>query len=180
MARLYLIADGAEIARRRPLLPPGQFVEVWPDLHERDHFWVGAESKAALDTAGAPIVARLSLDGAHVPIYYGPRLADVESLPREESLQARVLSTRGVAVAWITLEHAASEQERVPSPADPVFFLRRPGGGVAHAWRLFRQRAEAVDYVAAHFPDDDEALGWARTQPAETFDDLIARHGERE
>ena len=179
MGRIYLIRDAAEIARRRRLLPPDQLVEVWPDVEARDHFWVGEESKTALDAVGEPIVPGLSVDDRGVPIYYGPRLSDVDSLPREESVRARVLSTRGVAVAWITLDHAAGETAQTPSPTDPVFFLRRPRGAVTHAWRLFRERREAVDYMTAHFPADDEAMTWARTQPAEHFDDLLARFGER-
>jgi hypothetical protein len=179
MGRIYLIGDAADIARRRRLLPREQLVEVWPDMEERDRFWLGAESKAALDAAGAPIEALLSLDDRGVPIYYGPRLSDVDSLPEEASVRARVLSTRGVAVAWITLDHAAGETASSLTPTHPVFFLRRPGGDVLHAWRLFRRRAEAVEYVTAHFPADEDAMAWARTQPAECFDDLLAHFGER-
>ncbi len=126
MTRLYVLADGVEIASRRKLLA-GRLVEAWQDLFASDRFWVSEESKAALDSVGAPIKATLSLDAGCVPVYYGPRLVDVDSLPNEDSLKARVLSARGLAVAWITVGHHGERTAHAPdSPTDPIFFLRRP------------------------------------------------------
>ncbi|HET7876494.1 MAG TPA: hypothetical protein VFN71_13320 [Methylomirabilota bacterium] len=180
MARLYLVTDGAEIARRRTLVPPGNLVEAWPDLYVAGEFWVGETSKALLDEAGSPLPARLSLDGAAVPIYYGPRLRDVESLPGEESLQSRVLSAHGIAVAWITIDQFGDRTAYEPTgPADPVFYLRRPAGSAAHIWRLFRTRREAHAYMAEYYGKDPEAHEWAESLPAEGFEELLERHAER-
>ncbi|MBI2205624.1 MAG: hypothetical protein HYU41_17395 [Candidatus Rokubacteria bacterium] len=180
MARLYLVSDGAELARRRAKLGAGQFAEAWPDLFARDRFWIGEESKAVLDGGGPPLPAELSLDGARVPVYYGPRLADLDSLPREESVQTRVLSAHGVAAAWITLGRTGQRTTHTASsPEDPVFFLRRPRGAVSHVWRLFRTRAEARAFMAEEFDDDAGAATWVQTLHAEDFDELLARYGER-
>ena len=177
MARLYLVADAAEIARRRRLVPAGQLVEAWPDLYHAGEFWVGETSRAALDGAGAPLGVKLSIDGAAVPIYYGPRLQDVESLPLEESLQARVLSAHGIAVAWITFDQFGERTTYEPSGlADPVFYLRRPAGHAAHVWRMFRTRREAHVYMTEFYGKDAEAREWATTLTAETFDELLRRH----
>jgi hypothetical protein len=180
MSLLHLVADRAEIARRRALLPAGTLLEAWPDLALGDHFWVGDEAKALLDAAGPPIRPRLSVSGSAVPVYYGPRLADLESLPTEESLRARVLSGRGVAVAWITIDRSGQRTTHAPGPAprddDPVFFLRRPRGSAAHLWRLFRGRDDAVAYVSEAFSDDAQAQAWARALPFATFEELLARH----
>ena len=114
-------------------------MEAWPDLHVRGDAWVGEASKSLLDAPGDPLPARLSVDGAHVPLYYGHRLCDVDSLPTEESLRSRVLSAHGISAVWITLDAAGARAQYQPqSPEDPVFFLRRPGGSAAHLWRLFR------------------------------------------
>ena len=99
MTTLYVTNEGGEIARRRRLLPPGQLVEAWQDLYVTGDFWLGESSKALLDGVGAPLPVTLVLDGGAVPIYYGPRLQNVESLPLEESLRTRVLSAHGIAVA---------------------------------------------------------------------------------
>ena len=177
MGRVYLIAEGAEIVRRRPLVPAGRFVEAWPDHYVAGDFWLGEDSKALLDGVGTPIKAKLSLPGACVPIYYGQRLRDVESLPMEESVQARVLSAHGVAVAWITDDQFGNRTKYEPrSPTDPIFFLRRAGGGAIHLWRLFGTKPEAVEYMGGECSTDPEALPWAQTLPAETFEALLTRH----
>lgn len=182
MPRLYLLRDGPEIARRRALAAGAGVLEVWPDLYTAGEFWVGETTKRALDAAAAaPLPARLSLDAAALPIYYGPRLGDVDSLPAEESLAARVLSARGVAVAWITLDQFGERARHEPqSPADPIFYLRRPAGAVAHVWRLFRTKREARVYMAEHFGRDDGARAWADALGAETFDALVERHAAGE
>jgi hypothetical protein len=176
MARLHALSDAGEVAKRRPLLPRGRLLEVWPDLYVTGQAWVGDEARALLETAGGTLPVALSVDAAAVPVYYGPRLQDVESLPLEESLRARVLSARGIAVAWITYDQFGQRTGYEPTgPADPIFYLRRPGGSVAHIWRLFRTRSEARVYMAEYYGRDSEGRNWAETLPAETFDDLLAR-----
>ena len=179
--RLFLIASGEEIARRRPKLPTGVVVEAWPDA-KGVGFWVGAESKAALDAAGtAPIAAELSLPASSVPIYYGPRLCDLESLPREESLQTRVLSVHAIAVAWITLDRFGERNSYAPqSPADPTFHLRRPGTAIGHLWRMFRTKSEAVVYLHEMYGDDSEASEWAQALPFDDFDAMIRQSARPE
>lgn len=173
MTRIYQLAGADEIARRRRLVPPAQIVEAWPDLQQPDHFWVGEDTKALLDTADGPIPPVRAIDAAHVRIYYGPRLVDVESLPPEQSLQARVVSAGGIAVAWITIDRfGRTTPHEHGSPADAVFYLRRPRAGRAHLWRLFRTRDEAIAF-ANEQDDDPEAVAWARALPAETFVDLL-------
>jgi hypothetical protein len=175
--RLSLIASGEEIARRRAKVPKGMVVEAWPDARGVG-FWVGAASKAALDAAGdGPIHAELSLPASGVPIYYGPKLCDIDSLPREESLQTRVLSVHAIAVAWITLDRFGQRNSYEPqSPADPTFHLRRPGTAVGHLWRLFHTKSEAVVYLHEMYGDDSEAAEWAQALPFDDFDALISHH----
>ena len=179
MNRLYFVGDDREMVRRRAQVPKGSVVEAWADLAVGGGtFWVGEDSKALLDAAGEePMPATLTVPAEAVAIYYGPRLCDLESLPREESLRARVLSAHAVAVAWTTLD--ASGQRTAPeptSPAGPAFHLRRPGGGAGHVWRLFRTKREAIDWMQEAYGADSEGAEWARALPADDFDALIKRH----
>jgi Tetratricopeptide repeat len=180
MSYLYLVSGSVEIGRRRPLVPRGRLLEAWADQFVDDDYWMGEESKALLDSLGTVIPPRLTLDSWVVPIYYGPRLRDVESLPFEDSLRARVLSVHGIAVAWITIDAAGRRTTHQPhSSGDPIFFLRRPGGGAVHIWRLFTTRDEAIAYMSAHYGADPEAIPWARALPAADYGDLLARRGVR-
>jgi hypothetical protein len=199
---LFLIADRSEIERRRRLLGSGEVVEVWEALHAPDVawlgdpelrriayqrggatptpglFWVGESAKAALDRVGQPLPHLIAIPEASIPIYYGPSLRDTESLPGEESLKARVLSARGIAVAWATYDHAGARLEYQPAdPLDPVFYLRRARTRTLHAWRLFRARAEAVRYAAQTLKGDEDAGRWAESIPSGDFDDLVRKFG---
>jgi hypothetical protein len=179
MSRLYFVPDGNEMVRRRSRVPKGSVVEAWPDIAVGGGtFWVGEESKALLDAAGEqPMAAQLALPAEAVPVFYGPQLCDLESLPREESLRARVLSAHGVAVAWVTLDRFGQRAILGPaSPADPVFHLRRPGGGAGHVWRLFRTKQHAIEWTDEAYGADSEAAEWASALPAADFDALVRRH----
>ncbi|OGL13124.1 MAG: hypothetical protein A3G97_14600 [Candidatus Rokubacteria bacterium RIFCSPLOWO2_12_FULL_69_21] len=180
MGRLYLVADGAEIARRRRLVAPGILVEVWGDLYDLGHFWMGEQTKGYLDGVGLPLAPRLVLDPEAVSVYYGPRLCDVESLPSEESLKSRVLSAHAIGAAWLTVDQFGERTKYEPvSPADPIFYLRRPGGQTPHVWRLFRDKAEAIVYMGEYYGKDSEARDWAQSLPVEGFDELVARYGQK-
>lgn len=204
MGRLYLVGDKAEVDRRRRLCDQSALIEVWQDLCAPDIFWIGDDearrsaygrksesppaglfwmgegSKKALDRAGGELRFLLALEEDAVPVYYGPRLTDIESLPGGESLRARVLSAHGIAVAWITYDRFGARTEYQPaSPLDPVFYLRRPGGHAAHLWRLFTTKREAVLYMAEYFGRDPESGDWAEGLKAEHFQELLDRYGKK-
>ncbi len=180
MGQIYLVADRREVARRRQLLAPGLLVEAWPDLYAPGQLWMGEESKGYLDSVGSPLPALLALDAEAVSIYYGPRLRDVESLPSEESLRARVLSAQGIGVAWIAFDQFGERTKYEPaSPADPNFYLRRPGRSTAHIWRLFRRKREAVVYMGEYYGKDPEAREWAEALPVEDYEELVKRYAQK-
>ncbi|OGL07440.1 MAG: hypothetical protein A3I17_01965 [Candidatus Rokubacteria bacterium RIFCSPLOWO2_02_FULL_72_37] len=180
MNRLFLTAARDEVARRRGLVPSGQIVEAWPDQAEPAVLWIGEETRALLESVGEPIKVDLTLPADAIPVYYGPRLCDVESLPREESLKGRVVSGHGIAVAWITLDRFGERASYEPrSASDPVFHLRRVGGGAGHLWRLFRTRDEAVTYMREAYGRDSEGAEWAQGLAVADFAELLRLHAER-
>jgi hypothetical protein len=180
VSRLYLTTAKDEIVRRRARVPRGRIVEAWPDLDDPDAFWIGDETRALLESVGEPIAVALALPAESIAVYYGPQLSDLESLPREESLKARVLSARGIGVAWITLDRFGQRASYEPqSPNDPVFHLRRVGGGAGHLWRLFRTRDEAVAYMGEAYGRDSEGAEWAGGLAVADFEELLKRYAER-
>jgi hypothetical protein len=181
MSRLYFMAGGDEMVRRRALVPKGAVVEAWADLVGGGTFWVGEESKRLLDAAGdTPMIPQLSVPADAVPIFYGPQLTDLESLPREESLRARVLSVHGIAVAWITLDRFGERVSHEPKgPADPIFHLRRPGGASVHVWRRFQTRAEAVAFMREAHGAPSEGADWAEALSVDDFETLLTRYARK-
>jgi hypothetical protein len=180
VSRIYLTAAREEIARRRALVPKGQVVEAWPDQADPGALWIGDETRTLLESVGGPIAMSLALPEERVAVYYGPQLSDLESLPREESLRGRVLSAHGIAVAWITLDRFGQRASHAPaSPTDPVFHLRRVGGGTGHLWRLFRTRDEAAAFMAEAYGRESEGAEWARGLAVADFEELLTRHAER-
>ena len=175
---VYLVEGKDEVLRRRARVPAGQVVEAWADHQHPGAFWLGEESKRLLDGDDAPLAALLTLTDESVPIYYGPQLCDLDSLPREESVRTRTLSARGIAVAWITLDRFGERTTYQPATMDdPVFYLRRVGGGSSHVWRVFRTRAEAVTYLTEAYGAGTDGVAWARGLAVETFDELVMRYG---
>ena len=174
---LYLVEGKDEVLRRRARVPAGQVVEAWADHAHGGAFWLGEESKRLLDAVDAPLGALLTLPDDSVPVYYGPQLCDIDSMPREESVRSRALSARGIAVAWITLDRFGERTTYQPATLDdPVFYLRRVGGGASHVWRVFRTRSEAVTYLTEAYGAESEAVEWAKKLPDEDFDALVKRY----
>ena len=180
MGRLYFMPEGDEMVRRRARVPKGSVVEAWADRRGGGAFWVGEDSRRLLDEAGErPMAVRLSLPDDAVPVFYGPRLCDVESLPREESVRARVLSMHGIAAAWITLDRFGERLTYEPkSPADPIFHLRRPGGGAGHIWRRVESKRDAIAFMREAYGVESEAFEWAESLPVDDFDALLKRYAE--
>ena len=181
MTRLYCMTGGDEMVRRRALIPRGSVVEAWADVDGGGTFWVGEESKRLLDAAGErPMTPKLSVPAEAVATFYGPQLTDIESLPREESVRARVLSMHGIAVAWITLDRFGRRVSHEPTgAADPIFHLRRPGGGAGHVWRRFESKADAVVFMRDVYGVESEAAEWAEALEVDDFDGLLRRHARK-
>jgi hypothetical protein len=178
VSHILLIGNGGAISRRRANLPAGRVIEAWPDLLMPGGFWMDEESKALLDADGDAVAAELAIEAESIAVYYGPRLTDLDSLPTEGSLRTRVLSAHGIAVAWITLDRFGQRASYEPqSPTDPVFHLRRRGGGTGHLWRLFRTRQEAVVFTTEAYGEDSEAAEWARALTIADFAELVRGRG---
>ena len=121
-----------------------------------------------------PLAWVLAVAESVVPVYYGPWLADADSLPFEDSLRARALSARSIALAWSTYDRFGQRVEYRPaSPLDPTFYLRRPRGRALHLFRGFRTKAEAIGAMADRMADDPEASAWAESLPVQDFAALM-------
>jgi len=177
VSRLSCVADADAIAKRRALVPAGHVIEAWNDVYTPGHFWLGEESKRLLDSVGDPVLSLVTVPATAVAVYYGPQLTDLESLPPEDSLKARVLSGHGIAAAWVTLDRFGARMSHEPKGlTDPVFHIRRRGGGAGHLWRLFTTKREAVVYMAEAYEKESEGAEWAEALLMDDFEMLLKDH----
>lgn len=180
MGTLVLVRATADFRARRERaardLPKGRLVETWRDVFLPDLFWMGEETKAALDAGGAeplPAVARVEEEA--VPIWQGT-VEDAESLPPPRSIRTRTLAGHGIAVAWVRPLRGGVRLPHEPTgPEDAFFYLMRVGGSPNHLWRLFRSRADAQRHVAIAPPGDPRAVAWAEGLAHEDYAALL-RH----
>lgn len=181
MTRIFRIDDGRALRERQRALPQGTVVDAWPDVFEPRTFWIGETTKRMLEEAGAPLPASAAVEGSCIAIFFPDEPRDQGSLPPEESLRVRVLSGHGVAVAWFgtTVGMGKRPLPEPVSPEDAFFFLMRMGSRINHAWRLFRTRDEAIEFMRRHFPDDMEARAWAETLPLASYSALLRTGSER-
>ena len=181
MGQLYLVGHAADLSERRKALPPRSYVEIWQDLFLPGAYWISEETKTLLEAGREPLTLLWSLSGEHLPIYYGPRLRDLESIPGEDSVRLRVLSAHGIACAWVTYDREGRRWRYDPTgPHDPIFYLRHPGSNEAHLWQLFRTRSEVERFAAEALSEDPDAEAWARQVEVEDYEELLRRRGQRE
>src|SRR2546422_4002613 len=95
MGRLYFMADGDEMVRRRARIPKGFVVEAWADRRGGAAFWVGEDSRRLLDEAGErPVGLPPSPPHDPRPRLYWPPPCGLQSPPPAEAVPARVPSVR--------------------------------------------------------------------------------------
>ena len=156
---------------------PGRYFEIWPDVFEDGLYWVGEEAKAMLDELDVPHQVRCTVDDERVPIFYGglpPGSADV--LPGPESVRARALAGRGIAVALVE-EGSGRPSVEPAGPEDAYFFLSRPRAGRYFIWRLFRSKDDARAFIRRHQVTDGDLEAWLTASPVEQFSDLARPAG---
>lgn len=177
MSRIYRIDDGRAVRERQRALPRGTVVEAWLDVFEPGIFWMSETTKRLLDGEGPPLSPSAAVESARIAIFYPDELGDAASLPSEDSLRVRVVAGHGIAVTWYgTTSQAGGRPLPEPtSPEDAFFYLMKMGGRANHAWRLFRTREEAVEFIARHFPNDAKAKEWAEALPVARYSELLSR-----
>lgn len=176
MSRIYRIDDGRAVRERQHALPRGAVVEAWLDVFQPGVFWVSETTKRLLDGLGPPLAAGASVDRGRISLFFPDAVRDAASLPSEDSLRVRVVAGHGIAATWYgTTSQVGGRPLPEPTSAEDAFFyLMKMGGTANHAWRLFRTRDEAVEFMLRHFPDDAKAKTWAEALPVARYSELLS------
>jgi hypothetical protein len=178
MTRIYRVDDGPGLRERQRALPRGTVAEVWPDVFVPGTFWISEATKHLLEEVGGPLRPMAVVESSRIPIFYPDEPRDLASLPLEESVRVRVLAGHGIGATWygMTAHPGIRPLPETATPEDPFFYLMRVGGRTNHAWRLFRTRAEAVEFMRRTFPHDAGARAWAESLPVARYLDLWRGH----
>ncbi len=159
----------------------GRYVEIWSDVFEEGIFWVADEARVALDDVKIPfeIVRQIPVD--RVRVYCAAHLQpDPDSLPKEDSVRARVLAGHGIAAVLFFIGDGKTMPPEEPThPRDALFYLSKPGAKQYYLWRLFRSKEDAEHHVAQRLREDEGARDWAASLPALSYGELVEK-GESE
>ena len=175
MSRIYRVDDGPGLRERQRALPKGTVAEVWPDVFAPGTFWVSEATKQLLEGVGGPLRSSAYVESSRILIFYPDEPRDLASLPLEESVHVRVLAGHGIAATWygMTAHPGIRPLPETATPEDAFFYLMRVGSRTNHAWRLFRTRQEAVEFMGRTFPHDARASAWAESLPVARYLDLL-------
>ncbi|HXZ43830.1 MAG TPA: hypothetical protein VEH53_03310 [archaeon] len=175
MSRIYRIDDGRTARERQHALPRGTVVEAWLDVFHPGVLWVSELTKQLLDGSGPPLMASAFVDGDRISLFVPDEVTESAALPAEDSLRVRIAAGHGIAAIWYgtTSQVGGRPLPEPASPEDAFFYLMKMGGSANHAWRLFRTRDEAAEFMARHFPNDAKAKTWADALPVARYSDLL-------
>lgn len=160
----------------------GRYVEIWSDVFEPGIFWVADEARQALEEVGITFTVLAQIPNERIAVYYARHLQpDLESMPGENSVKARVLAGHGIgAVLFFIGDRRQMPPEEPTDPKDTVFYLSKPGAGYYYLWRLFRSKEDAEYYVAQKLKDDEDAKRWAASIPVMAYAELLQKSSMEE
>ena len=176
MSSIYRIEDGRTVRERQKALPPGTVVEAWLDVFQPGVFWVSETTKQLMENIGPPLTISATVEATRIPIFFPDDVRDAASLPSDESLRVRVVAGHGIGVTWYgsTSQLGGRPLPEPTSPEDAFFYLMKMGGSASHAWRLFRTRDEAGEFMARHFPQNARGKAWVEALPVARYLELVS------
>lgn len=159
----------------------GRYVEIWSDVFEEGNFWVADEARAALEEVKIPFETVRQIPADRVKVYRAAHLhTDPESLPKEDSVRARVLAGHGIgAVLFFIGDGKMMPPEEPTHPRDALFYLSKPGAKQYYLWRLFRSKEDAELHVTHKLKEDEGARDWVASFPVLSYSEL-AEKGDSE
>ena len=137
-----------------------------------DVFVTTAETKDAMDRHDVPYTHLAEEDGIRIAVHHST-LSSEELGDFEDSLKALALAYRAIGMVCVGVNGNSK-----PDFSDGVknySYFTAPAGHT-FIWRLFTEREDAIEYVAARYGDDPSAAEWAETLPLASSAELITYH----
>lgn len=159
------------------------FAQIEKDVHaitykvvgSEDVFVATGETKDAMDRNDIPYNLLAEEDGSRVALYHSP-LSREELADYEDALKALALAYRAVAAACVGVNGEGNLGFDLSGGGAKSYTYFTAPAGHTFIWRLFRERDEAVDFLAKLTAGDKRAIEWAESIPLASAKELKSFH----
>ncbi len=168
----FTVEDESLLGEVFPTFEDDTYAIAYKVVGTDDVFVTTAETKDAMDRHDVPYTQLAEEDGIRLSIHHSS-LSSEELADFEDSLKALALAYRAIGMVCVGVNGNSK-----PDFSDGVqnySYFTAPAGHT-FLWRLFTDREEAIEYVAARFAGDDEAAEWAETLPLTSSAELASYH----
>ena len=139
-----------------------------------DVFVTTAETREAMDRNDVPYNLLAEEDSSKVAVYH-TLLSKEELADYEDAIRALALAYKGVAIACIGINGETDLGFDLSSGAEGYTYFTAPAGHT-FIWRVFQERDDAVDFLSKLTLNDKNAVGWAKSIPLASTDELTSFH----
>ena len=176
MNRLYYftIEDESILSEAFSQLEKEVYAITYKVVGTEDVFVTTSETKDAMDRHDIPYNLLAEEDGARISVFHSP-LSREELGDYEDALKALALACRAIAMACVGVNGESNLGFDLSNGSKLYTYFTAPAGHT-FIWRFFRERDEAVQFLAKLTAGDKKAVEWAESIPIATVKELKTYH----
>jgi hypothetical protein len=176
MNRLYYftIEDESILAEAFSQLEKDVYAITYKVNGTEDVFVTTGETKDAMDRNDIPYNLLAEEDCSRIALYHSP-LSREELADYEDAIKALALACRAIALACVGVNGETNLGFDLSNGSKHYTYFTAPAGHT-FIWRLFRERDEAVDFLAKLTAGDKKAIEWAEAIPLGSAKELKSYH----
>ncbi len=157
----FTVEDESLLAEAFPRIGDDVYATAYKVKGTEDVFIASAETKEAMDRYDVPHNILAEEDGTLIGLYH-TALSREELADFEEPIKALAVAYRTIAAVCVGVNGDSSLD--LSDGVERYSYFTAPAGHT-FIWRLFSRRRDAIAFVKKRYPEDEEALDWARTLP---------------
>lgn len=174
--RLYYftVEDEGLLAEAFPKFETDAFCIAYKVAETDDIFVGNAETKDAMDRLDLPYTLLGEEDSAKIVLFHSAQSKE-ELTEYEDALKALAVANRAIAMACVGVNGDSDLGFQWSDGAKDFTYFTAPAGHT-FIWRLFAERAEALDFMRKRTQGDKKAMEWAESLPAASAAELKSFH----
>ncbi len=139
-----------------------------------DVFVTTAETREAMDRNDVPYNLLAEEDSNKIAVYH-TLLSKEELGDYEDAVKALALAYQAVAIACIGVNGETDLGFDLCDGSKGYTYFTAPAGHT-FIWRVFQERDDAVDFLSKLSLNDKTVVGWAKSIPLESSNELTSYH----